>query len=88
MEHRRTKRARSTGARGEWTEETMPQRVQRDRRVLQVEVRFEMSRLAAACMADAYEQVVPIARRSRLAARRQCMPERPEGERQAEGSER
>jgi hypothetical protein len=66
----------------------MRQRVQKDRRVLQVEVRFEMSRVAAACLADAYEQVVPIARRSRLAERRQCVPERLEGARQAEGSER
>jgi hypothetical protein len=66
----------------------MTQRVRKDRDVLQIQVRFEMSRLAAACLADAYEQIVSITRRSRLAERRQCMPERLAGERQTEGSER
>jgi hypothetical protein len=66
----------------------MTQRVRKDRTVLQIQVRFEMSRVAAACLADAYEQIVPIARRSRVAERRQCISEPLQGARQAEGSER
>jgi hypothetical protein len=36
---------------------------QRRRSALVVRVRYEPSRVAAACLADAYEQVVPVVRR-------------------------
>jgi len=65
----------------------MTQSGRKDRRVLRVQVRFEMSRLGAACLADAYEQVVPIARRSMAAGRRQQVRRPCEGQGRAEGSE-
>jgi hypothetical protein len=57
------------------------------RRELRVQVRFEMSRVGAACLADAYEQVVPIARRATVLERRQQARRLPEEQRRAEGSE-
>jgi len=39
------------------------QRQRRRRSALVVRVRYEPSRVAAACLADAYEQVVPVVRR-------------------------
>lgn len=41
----------------------MEQRQRRRRSALVVRVRYEPSRVAAACLADAYEQVVPVVRR-------------------------
>ena len=65
----------------------MTQSGRKDRRVVRVQVRFEMSRLGAACLADAYEQVVPIARRSVPLERRQHGQQQPEEQRRAEGEE-
>jgi hypothetical protein len=65
----------------------MTPRVQAERRVLRVQARFEMSRVGAACLADAYEQIVPIARRSMARERRQQVRRLSEGPRRAEGSE-
>jgi len=65
----------------------MTQRTRTERRVLRVQVRFEMSRVGAACLADAYEQVVPIARRSMALGPRQQVRRLSEGQRRAEGEE-
>jgi hypothetical protein len=43
-------------------EETVEQR-QRRRSALIVRVRYEPSRIGAACLADAYEQILPVVRR-------------------------
>jgi hypothetical protein len=51
--------------------------------MVRVQVTFEMSRVAAACLVDAYEQVVPIARRSTAqeqGRRRSAGQQRAEGE--------
>lgn len=42
----------------------MAQRVRRAETTLEVRVMFEPNRLAAACLADAYAQLVPVRRRS------------------------
>jgi hypothetical protein len=60
----------------------MTQSRRKEPRMIRIQVRFEMSRLAATCLADAYEQVVPIPRRSMT--REQGRP-RSEGQRRAEG---
>jgi hypothetical protein len=65
----------------------MTERGRMERRVLRVQVRFEMSRVGAACLADAYEQVVPIARRSMAIERRQPVRWLSERQRRAEGDE-
>jgi hypothetical protein len=65
----------------------MARRAQKDRTVLRVQVRFEMSRVAAVCLMDAYERVVPSTRRSTLSERGQDLPGRSERPRRAEGSE-
>lgn len=60
----------------------MTQRRRKEPRMVRVQVRFEMSRMAAACLADAYEQVVPISRRAMAGEHRQRLSE---GQRRAEG---
>lgn len=45
-------------------EERVERREGRTERVLEVRVLFEISRLARGCLADAYEHVVPIVRRT------------------------
>jgi hypothetical protein len=42
----------------------MTQNGRKKRGMVRVQVTFEMSRMAAACLANAYEQVVPISRRT------------------------
>jgi hypothetical protein len=82
MEHRSTKAARRTGWCGERTEETMTKSRRKECTMVRVQVKFEMSRMAAACLGDAYEQVVPITRRSTIQERGE---RRSEGHRRAEG---
>ena len=77
MEHRSTKAAPRTGWCGERTEETMTQSRRMERRMIRVQVRFEMSRMAAACLADAYQQVVPIPRRTTAREQGQRLSEGP-----------
>jgi hypothetical protein len=57
-----------------------------EREVVRMRVTFEGSRVGAVCLADAYEQVVPIHRRSAAAQERQPLPAR--SQRQVGGSRR
>lgn len=82
MEHRSTKAAPRTGWYSARTEETMTQNGRTERRMVRVQVKFERSRMATACLADAYEQVVSIPRRSTARTHGQ---RRSEGQRRAEG---
>jgi hypothetical protein len=82
MEHRSTTVVPRTGWYGERTEETMCRSRRTEPRMIRIQVRFEMSRMAAACLADAYEQVVPVPRRS---TGRDQGQRRSEGQRRAEG---
>lgn len=41
---------------------------QKSKRELKIKVRFEASRIAGECLANAYEQVVPLVRRTTVAS--------------------
>jgi hypothetical protein len=67
----------------------MVDRAQKGCRMLRVQVGFERSRVATACLVDAYERVVPRTRRSSLSQRGRDVPAAPDGAgraRRAEGS--
>jgi len=50
---------------------------QKSKRELEIHVRFEASRIACECLANAYEQIVPLVRRT-TAASRETVNELPE----------
>jgi hypothetical protein len=56
--------ATPAGWRGVSTEEDAVMHVGKRGRILKVGVRFEPSRIGRDCLSDAYEQIVPIIRRS------------------------